>query len=247
MMRLLTATALTVATALPAAALDLKSMNADEKAAFGDAVREYLMENPQVIMDAVAELEKRQQQQQAQADLNLVADNHDAIFNDGYSWVGGNPDGDITIVEFLDYRCGYCKRAFPEVGKLLDQDGNIRIIVKEFPILGDQSVLASRFAISTRHVAGDNAYKALHDALMSFNGEITIPALSRMAKTLGLDAEAIEAGMNAEDVTAELRKTRDLAQKLQISGTPTFVLEDELLRGFLPYDQLSIIVDEKRG
>ncbi len=247
MRRLFAALTTCFALSLPAAALDLDAMSEEERAAFGAAVRDYLLENPQVIMDAVAILEERQAAAQAEADLALVENSKTALFEDGMSFVGGNPDGDITLVEFLDYRCGFCKRAHPEVGKLLSADGNIRLIIKEFPILGDQSVLASRFAISAKNIAGPEAYKALSDALMEFPGDITMPALSRMARTLGLDSDAIEDGMDAPEVTRELQANRALAQQLRITGTPTFVVEDELLRGFLPFDQLQAIVDEKRG
>lgn len=229
------------------AALDLDSMTDAERTAFGDAVREYLLENPQVIMEAVAVLEQRQQAQQAQADVTLVTDNRDALFNDGFSFVDGNPDGDITMVEFMDYRCGFCKRAAPEVDKLLATDGNIRLIVKEFPILGEQSLLASRFAIATKQLAGGAAYKAVHDALTTYNGDITLPALTRIANGLELDADAITGAMNSPDVTAEIVATRELAQRLAITGTPTFVMQDELLRGYLPYDQMRAIVADKRG
>jgi protein-disulfide isomerase len=247
MLRAFIASLFALALALPAVALDFDSMSEEERAAFGTAVREYLLENPQVIMEAVQVLEQRQSEAQAEADQSLVADNAEAIFNDGHSYVGGNPDGDVTLVEFLDYRCGYCKRAHPEVAKLLETDGNIRLIVKEFPILGDQSVLASRFAIAAKQIEGDEAYKALSDALMEFSGDITIPTLERMANTMGLDAEAITAQMTSDEVTEVIQENRALAQRLNISGTPTFVLEDELLRGYLPYDQMSMIVDDKRG
>lgn len=240
-------TALAAALALPVAAMDLQELTDEERAQFRAEVRAYLRENPEVIMEAVELLQTREAEEAAQADLNLVSQNADAIFNDGYSWVGGNPDGDITLVEFLDYRCGYCKRAHDEVAKLLKSDGNIRLIVKEFPILGDQSVLASRFAVATKQVAGDDSYKALHDALMEFNGDISLAALRRLASTFGLDADAIEAHMDSDDVTREIAETRALAQELRISGTPTFVLENEMLRGYLPFDQLEILVDEKRG
>ena len=245
--KLAASSALALCMALPAQALDLSQMSDEERAIFREEVRAYLMDNPQVIMDAVAVLEQREQAAQAQADLSLVSDNADELFNDGYSYVGGNPDGDITLVEFLDYRCGYCKRAHGEVAKLLETDGNIRLVVKEFPILGEQSVLASRFAVATKKVAGGDAYKSVTDALMSVNGDITIRTLKQIASGYGLDGDAIEARMNDEDVTNEIRRTRALATRLQISGTPTFVLEDELLRGFLPYDQMQALVDEKRG
>ena len=192
-------------------------------------------------------MQNREAEAQARADDNLVSDNAAAIFDDGYSWVGGNPDGDITLVEFLDYRCGYCKRAHDEVAKLLETDGNIKLIVKELPILGDQSVLASRFAIAAKQVAGDDSYKAVNDALMAYNGDVTLPALRRLGSTFELDMEAIEARMDSEEVTMEIAQTRALAQQLNISGTPTFVMHDELLRGYLPFDQMMALVEEKRG
>lgn len=233
--------------ASPISALDLGQMTDEERALFREEVRAFLMENPEVIMEAVQALEQRQVEAQAAADGNLVSQNADEIFNDGFSYVGGNPDGDITLVEFLDYRCGFCKRAFGEVEKLLAADNNIRFIVKEFPILGEQSLLASRFAIATKMVEGDESYRAFHDALMVYNGEITMPSLRRLAETLQLDPDAIEARMDDAEITEQLQATRALAQRLQISGTPTFVLEDELLRGYLPADQLEIIVGDKRG
>ncbi|WP_299626876.1 DsbA family protein [uncultured Tateyamaria sp.] len=238
---------LALAVAQPSAALDLNKMTDEERAIFREEVRAFLMDDPQVIMDAVAVLEQRQQQAQVQADLSLVSDNADAIFDDGFSFVDGNPDGDITLVEFLDYRCGFCKRAHGEVAKLLESDGNIRLIVKEFPILGEQSLLASRFAIATKQVAGGEAYKNVADALMTLDGNVSMRSLRRMASTFGLDTDAIEARMDNPEVTEEIAQTRALAQRLQITGTPTFVLEDELLRGFLPYDQMRALVDEKRG
>lgn len=241
------APALAATLALPGGAADLKELTDAERAQFRTEVRSYLMENPEVIMEAIELLQAREAQAQEQADFTLVSVNADAIFADGFSWVGGNPEGDITLVEFLDYRCGYCKRAHDEVAQLLESDGNIRLIVKEFPILGDQSVLASRFAIAVKQVAGDDSYKALHDALMEFNGDVTLPALRRLANTFGLDAVAVEARMDSDEVTREIAETRALAQRLQISGTPTFVLHDEMLRGYLPADQMKAMVDDKRG
>jgi len=247
MIRHFATTAMAILLALPAQALDLGQMTDEQRALFRDEVRAYLLENPEIIMEAVAVLEQRQEQSQVQTDLSLVTENAEEIFRDGFSFVGGNPDGDITLVEFLDYRCGYCKRAHDEVAKLLETDGNIRLIIKEFPILGEQSLQASRFAIATKQIAGSDAYKSISDALMTFNGDVTMRALRRMASTFGLDAEAIEARMNSEEVTIEITQIRDLAQRLQISGTPTFVLESKLLRGYLPYDQMQALVDEERG
>ncbi|WP_339766368.1 DsbA family protein [uncultured Pseudosulfitobacter sp.] len=245
--RLLAAAAATVTLALPAAAFDISAMSDSERQDFGEQVRAYLLENPQVIIEAVNLLEEQQAVAQEQADLTMVSDNADAIFDDGYSFVGGNPDGDITLVEFLDYKCGYCKRAHGEVAKLLETDGNIRLIVKEFPILGEQSLMASRFAISTLIAEGPEAYHTLNDALMTMNGDLSVEVLSRLANMLGFDADKIVAGMDSDEVTQRIVDTRALAQRLQITGTPTFVMHDEMLRGYLPYDQMMQMVDEKRG
>ncbi|RBW60169.1 MULTISPECIES: DsbA family protein [Ruegeria] len=231
----------------PAQALDLSTMSDAEREQFGVQVREYLLENPEVIIEAINILEQRNAVAEASADKELVAANADELFNDGYSWVGGNPDGDITLVEFMDYRCGYCRRAVPEVASLLAEDGNIRLVIKEFPILGDASVLSSRFAVATKHVAGADAYKQVHDALMEFGGEPSEVSLRRISDGLGLDSDAIIAAMDSEQVTDEIGQTRALAQRMQISGTPSFVLGTEMLRGFLPADQMKQIADGVRA
>ncbi|MDX1743694.1 MAG: DsbA family protein [Ruegeria sp.] len=231
----------------PALALDLNALSDAEKAEFGAQVREYLLENPEVILEAIDILEQRNAELEAAADKELVKANADELFNDGYSWVGGNPEGDITLVEFMDYRCGYCRRAVSEVASLLAEDGNIRFIIKELPILGEASVLSSRFAVATKHVAGDDAYKQVHDALMEFNGEPNEISLRRISEGLGLDSDAIIAAMDSDEVTDEITRTRALAQRMNISGTPSFVLGTEMLRGFLPAEQMQQIADGVRA
>lgn len=233
--------------ASPALAFDINDMSAEDQAAFGQAVRDYLVENPEVIVEAINVLEDRQAQAQAQADFDLVDQYADQIFDDGFSWVGGNPDGDITLVEFMDYRCGYCRKAQPEVEALLKSDGNIRLIIKEFPILGEASMISSRFAIAVKQVAGGDAYGQVHDLLMEFSGDPTDVALRRISDGLGLDTDAILAAMDSDAVTQEIAATHQLAQALQINGTPTFVLHDELVRGFVPADQMEIMIADKRS
>lgn len=238
---------LTIALASPAAALELDSMSAEERALFRAEVRAYLLENPEILQEAIAVLQQREQEAQLIADLALARANADALFNDGFSYVGGNPNGDVTVVEFMDYRCGYCKRAFPEVSDLISNDQNIRYVVKEFPILGEQSVLASRFAIATHLVAGDAAYKDVHDALMTFRGDITEQSLTRLGDTLNLDTGAISAKMDSDEVGAIIAENRALAEKLQISGTPTFVFDDQMVRGYVPLEQMEELVAELRA
>lgn len=229
-----------------AQAFDVTNMSDDERGALREEIRSYLLDNPEIIMEAVSVLEQRQAEAQAMGDGDLVRINADAIFNDGHSWVGGNPDGDITLVEFTDYRCGFCRRAHTELEQLLAADDNIRFIVKEFPILGEESVMSSRFAIAVKQIAGDDAYKAAHDMLITFRGPITSEALERMAQELDLDGPAVLEQMMSDDVTGIIADNHALAGRLQISGTPTFVLEDQLLRGYMPLADMQTLVKQTR-
>lgn len=246
MSRLVTAMALAAGLASPAFATDLTQMSTDERAAFREEVRAYLLENPEVIMEAVSVLERKQAAEQVANDATLIANNHDAIFTDGYSHVAGNPEGDVTFVEFVDYRCTYCRKAFPELQQLIADDGNIRMIYKEFPILGDESLLASRFAVSAQLVAGDAAYGRLHDAMMTMRGNFTTDALVSLSTELGIDGRAVLAGMTDPQVDEIIGKNHALAGVLQISGTPTFVLGDQLLRGYVPLEGMNQLVAQLR-
>jgi len=231
----------------PAPALDLESLTPEERAAFRAEVRSYLLENPEVLTEAIAVLEARDREARAAADASLVDLHAAAIFDDGHSWVGGNPDGDITLVEFMDYRCGYCRQAFAEVADLLETDGNIRFIVKEYPILGEQSLAAARFAIATHQLHGDATYEAVHDALMTLRSDITPDSLTRLAETLALDPAPIFARMEAPEVTEVIEANRRLGVQMQITGTPTFVVQDRMLRGYAPLATMQDLVAAARA
>lgn len=240
------ALALTLAAA-PALAFDIDKLSDAEREAFRAEVRAYLLDNPEVIMEAVAVLEERNAAAQATADFDLVAANADRLFNDGYSYVGGNLDGDITIVEFVDYRCGYCRKAHDEVAELIKSDGNIRFIVKEYPILGEASDLSSRFAIAVKQKMGDEAYKLIADTLIKMRGDVNEKSLRKVAKGLGFDADMILGHMNDAEVDKEIATTRALARDLNITGTPSFVFNDEMIRGYVPLKGMQAIVKDKRG
>ncbi|MEM1302358.1 MAG: DsbA family protein [Pseudomonadota bacterium] len=231
----------------PAAAFDIENMSDAERAAFGEAVRSYFLENPLVMLEIVEALETQQAETQATGDIELVQMNADGLFNDGFSWEGGNPDGDVTIVEFIDYRCGFCRRAFPEVTELVQNDGNIRLIVKEYPILGEESELASRFAIAAKLASGPEAYKTVHDGLMEFRGAITPTSLRTFALREGLDADAIIATMQLPRVDEIIDSNRALGQRMAINGTPTFVFGSQMIRGYVPLEGMREIVADQRG
>ena len=240
--KILAATATFWALAAPVSAFDIDQMTDNERAIFRSEIRDYLLENPEVLMEAIQVLEQRQADQAAEQEQMLLSQYHDDIFNDGFSFVGGNPDGDVTMVEFLDYRCGYCKRAHPAVAELLTSDGNIRYIIKEFPILGEGSVLAARYAIAAKMLSGDAVYEELHDKLMLWNGDVNEAALARLSRGLDLDHDAVIAKMNDDDVTEIIQKNRALGSTLSIQGTPTFIIDDVFVRGFAEADQMRNII-----
>lgn len=234
----------------PAAAAPAALSDA-ERDAFGENVRAYLMSNPEVIFEAVAEFERRTAEAQSGMDTTLVEINADEIFADGHSWIGGNLDGDLTLVEFMDYRCSFCRRAVVQVANLLAADGNIRLIIKEFPILGPQSEVMSRFAVATQQRGSDAQYEAVHDRLMAWDGDFTETSARLLADELGLETDAVIGHMNSDEVSAVLLANRQLAQRLQINGTPTFVIGGleggELMRGFMQTDEMQAVATRLRG
>ncbi len=242
MKRLMLGAAAAALMTLPAFATDIGDMDAAERQAFREEVRAYLLENPQVLMEAIAVLEEQQAVAEAEAQQLAVIENEQALFNSAFDHVGGNLDGDVVIVEFLDYRCSFCRRAHPEVTQLVEGDGNIRIITKEFPILGEQSVLASRFAIATRIALGGQAYELVSDGLMNLRADVTELALARLATDLGLDSTAIFEAMDDPLVQTTIDYNYELAQRMGITGTPSFVFGDQLVQGYVPLPNMQDIV-----
>lgn len=234
--------ALALLAALPAAAQ--APMSEAERAALHAEIRGYLLEHPEILTEMIAILEARQQTVQAEQDQELVGQHAAAIFDDGFSYVGGNPEGSFTVVEFLDYQCGFCRRAHPEVMELIATDGDIRWIVKELPILGPGSELAARAAIATLIAEGPERYAALNDRLMRLQGQIDDATLDRTLVEAGLDPAAIRAAMQDAEVTRRIDETHALARALGISGTPSFVFENRMVRGYAPLAQMRALVDE---
>ncbi|NHF72452.1 DsbA family protein [Paracoccus xiamenensis] len=232
-------------TATPALALDLGAMSDSEKEQFGAAVRAYLMENPQVLIEAMTELEQRRVADEAKNDSAMIAQLQEQIYNDGHSWVGGNPEGDVTVVEFIDYRCGVCRQVFPHVEETVANDGNVRIIFKDLPILGQESDLAARFAIAVKQNEGDAAYKKVHDHFFTMRGNVTVEGLKATAEEMGFDADKVITAMSSDAVTDVLRKNAQLADALQIAGTPSFIIGDTLMRG-MPQSGIVPVIEQAR-
>ncbi|MGB3148422.1 MAG: DsbA family protein [Paracoccaceae bacterium] len=231
-----------------ATAFDLTALSDAERAAFGEEVRAYLLANPQVLIEVSQALESQQAAAQAEGDQSTIAANAAEIFADKTSFVGGNPEGSLTVVEFIDYRCGYCRKAHGDVAELVKSDGDIRYVVKEFPILGEESLLASQFAIAALQTAGPEAYEKINAGFYeSFRGDVTLSTLGAFAEDLGLDPAPILAAMDTPAVTSVINDNHLLGQRLDISGTPTFIIGGQMVRGYVPLRQMRAIVEDERS
>ena len=227
-------------------AMDINNLTNADRKVLQKEIRRYILENPDIIFEAADIVRKREAALEVQEDEELIQSNFKEIFYDDYSYVGGNPDGDITIVEFVDYKCGYCRKAAELVRELIAKDDNIRFVVKEFPILGEASLVSSKFAIAVKNIGGPEKYKVAHDILLALTAEPTEIYLRRIAKELELNPEELFEAMQSDLVAQEIDQTGELAQKLQISGTPTFILGDQFLRGFVPLEILSKAIQSER-
>lgn len=231
-----------------AGAAQAPTMTEAERKAFRDEVRAYLLENPEVLIEAMDVLQQRDAEAALARDTQYLTLNKDLIFANANDWIGGNPNGDITLVEFMDYRCGYCRQAYAEVDELITSDGNIRFVIKEFPILGDASMLSAQFAIALRQLHGDEAYAKAHDALMTLRGEPTPETLTRLATDMGYEAKPVLDRMQAPEVLAVIQENYAMAEALEITGTPAFIMGDTVMRGYAPLDEMrKFVVEERTG
>ncbi|MFK7945044.1 MAG: DsbA family protein [Paracoccaceae bacterium] len=234
-----------VGTHAMAAPLDLDDMSPADRATFQAEIRAYLLENPEVIMEAIQILEERRQVAAQQADEQIVAQHAKALYEDGFSYVTGNPDGDVTIVEFSDYRCGFCKRAHPMMEELVDRDPNVRVIVKEFPILGPDSVTAGKMALAAMDLEPEK-FSELNDRLMTHAGNLTEQAAYRIAGDVGYDIAALKTRAASSEIDDRLQRNYQLGQALGVQGTPAFVIGSEVIRGFLPIEDMLAAIQEAR-
>jgi protein-disulfide isomerase len=197
-------------------------------------VKDFIQNNPEAILKSVNDFQQKSQQQQDASAQKTVTDNRDALENDPSSPVAGNPKGDVTIVEFFDYSCGYCKKVMPAVIKIAEEDKNIKLVFKEFPILGPNSVLASQAALAV-HIISPDKYLQFHKALMEGHTS-SKESILKIATDMGLKADEISAKMDSPEVQAILAKDKELAGKVGIRGTPAFTINGEFIPGAIDYD-----------
>lgn len=205
---------------------------------------EAILENPQIVMDAVAILREREAEAQAASAAETLANQRDLLERDTNAPVLGNPDGDVTVIEFFDYNCPYCRRAKPTIEGLIAADPNVRVVFREFPILGDDSVLAARAALAAR---AQDKYEEFHWALMGLSGRINEAQIMQIAGELELDVPQLQADMESDAVSVHIETSLSLAQSLGITGTPSFVVGETILPGLVDQARLEELVSELRS
>ena len=208
-----------------------------DQAAMEEAARRFIEENPQFILDTL----NRYAQGRAEADQRQAVELVRA--NDGRT-VMGNPDGDVTIYEFSDYNCGYCKRVFADLMRLIEDDGGIRLVVKEFPILSEGSTIAARYALAA---ADMGRFGEFHRAAMAWRGPIDQAAVDRIVAELGFDPAGLETALADGGIGAVIDENRRIARQLQLTGTPAFVIGDAVVPGAIGLGDFRKLVEEARN
>ena len=216
----------------------------EQKSAIEAIIKDYIMANPEIIPEAVELAEKVRQERMVTDAQKALEDNWDLIAKDPLSYVAGNPEGDVTIVEFFDYNCGWCKRATPVMMELLESDKNIRMVFKEFPIRGKESDETARAAVAA---IKQGKYFELHQTAMNAEGEMTLERFLDLAEDVDLDMDQLKKDMEDPKVEEVLGTNYALAELLYIEGTPSFVVGDTIVRGWPGKEGMEALIAQTRA
>jgi protein-disulfide isomerase len=206
-------------------------------------IHDYLTKNPEVLLDALQAAEDKIKGEARDKAAQALTTRHREIFDDPETPVGGNAKGDVSLVEFFDYRCPYCKQVEPALEALLGEDRQLRLVYKEFPVLGADSVTASRAALAAKK---QGKYDAFHRAMMTLKGQINEAAVFKTAESVGLDVERLKRDIASPEIARALKANSDLAKALDISGTPAFVIGDEIVPGAIDLASLKQMIATAR-
>ncbi|WP_244520143.1 DsbA family protein [Sinorhizobium glycinis] len=204
----------------------------------------YLLANPEVLIESMNGLQARRQAAENNDLTAVISQRHDEIFNDPGSPVGANPKGEAILVEFFDYNCPYCRQATPMLDKLEQEDKGLRLVFKEYPILGPGSVFAARAALASQK---QGKYLAFHKGMMAYQGRITETSSLEVAANVGLDVEQLKQDMKDPAIDEIIKRNVALAQALHISGTPSFVVGKEIVQGLTDASSLKRLIASARG
>jgi protein-disulfide isomerase len=229
--------------AIPPHPIVAAEFTSEQRRAIEAIIHDYLMQNPDVLIDALRAAEAKANRDADAKAAQTLSERRREIFDDPATPVGGNPQGDVTIVEFFDYRCPYCKQVQPNLQTLLDQDHKLRFVYKEMPVLGAPSVVAAHAALAAR---SQGKYEAFHAAMMATKGQITDEVVYRVAGSVGLDVDRLKQDMAAPEIDRAVKANLALAEALEIHGTPGFIIGDHIVPGAMDLDALKKLVAEAR-
>jgi protein-disulfide isomerase len=248
-LRLFAAALLALLVALPAAApARAQSFNPEQRGEIERIIKEYLLSHPELMQDVMSELEKRQSVAEAEKHRDAVKQHSAAIFTSPRQVTLGNPQGDVTVVEFFDYNCGYCKRAMTDMMELMKGDGKIKFVLKEFPVLGEGSVQAAQVAAAVRmqDKTGGKKYLEFHQKLLTGRGQADKTRALAAAKEIGMDVARIEKDIAGDEVKATLEESFKLAEALGLNGTPSYVVGTDVVVGAVGLSTLKEKVNSAR-
>jgi protein-disulfide isomerase len=221
-------------------------MSPSQKAEIQGVIKDYLMNNPDVLRDALAEMEKRQKDAEVAARKQAVADAAATIFDSPRQAVMGNPKGKVTLVEFFDYNCGYCKKSLDDIAQLMRENADLRLVVKDFPVLGPGSVEAAEIATALRKQFTGDKYWQYHYKLLGMKGQVGKAQAMQVAKDMGANMTQLEKDAAAKETKDSIQEVMKVADGLQLTGTPSFVLGDDVVIGAVGYDELKSRLDNVR-
>ena len=220
----------------------------DQKGEIEKIIRDYLLRNPEVLQEVIQEMERRQAQAEAEKHRGAIKEHADALFNSKRQIVLGNPQGDVTMVEFFDYNCGFCRKALTDKLELIKNDPRLRLVLKEFPVLGEGSTQAAQVAVSVRlqDKTGGKKYLEFHQKMFASRGQIDKARALAVVREIGLDAARAEREMGSEEVRLTLEEGFKLAEALGINGTPTYVLDGQVVVGAVGVEKLREAINTVR-
>jgi protein-disulfide isomerase len=231
--------------ALPLRPVAAAEIAPEQRQAIETIIRDYLMHNPDVLIEALRAAEEKANRDADAKAAVVLKDRRGEVFDDPASPVGGNPQGDVTIVEFFDYRCPYCKQVQPSLQKLLDQDRKLRFVYKEMPVLGAPSVTAAHAALAARL---QGKYEHFHSAMMATKGQISDEVVYQVAGSVGLDVDRLKRDMTAPEIEQAVKANLALAKALDIRGTPGFIIGEHVVPGAIDLDALKeLVADARKG
>ncbi len=239
------ALACAILAALPLRPITAAEIPPEQRQAIEAIIHDYLMQNPDVLIEALRTAEDKASRDADAKAAVVLKDRRHEVFDDPTSPIGGNPQGDVTIVEFFDYRCPYCKQVQPALQQLLNQDGKLRFVYKEMPVLGAPSVVAAHAALAARL---QGKYEVFHAAMMATKGQITEEVVYKLAGSVGLDVERLKHDMTAPEIDRAVQANLALAKALDIHGTPGFIIGEHIVPGAIDLDALKgLVADARKG